>query len=606
MQTLKPSSSHIRENLPTWRKLQVLGTLSNDAIAGVAHSYVHYLNNKISKIETECSCIRNDARKAAILLNNQHTSLKAIDFEAINKIADSLIAESADAAQEIANQEAAIQSLVTRELIDNPNFKKCEKLSVETQLNYLRDFSFIKRRLTAIAHKERLRLEARTKKIGADQKSSYCSDETLSFISRGDEKNAEFLKKKFVVIKETGEAICLRDIQKNKSKNKFNESYFIIKNLEAVAQDNGFTPYMLTLTAPANYHPNPAKGTCSFNKYSTTDSQDYLKNAWARLRAQLAKPSCGISMSLTTCFGVRTAELHRDGCVHWHIVLFIDPKLVDRFKATLYKSYSDTQAKLEAIVGSTASTYALKYIIKTVDSDELQISYTDKDIEKDALRKSEDLSTITEGARVRAGIRAMSIRQVQYYGVKSSLTVFRTLNKITESTDQFPPEIASIIRNCRINDRHTKTKNLSAYKNFLQIHIHDVELIRQESTNKHGLLSEKVVGIRFISSGIEYYTNNKYEICSALKVAKNERSIDFKHLETSSTAHAVTLISIYPREKPAIKLASISRPTASELLKRAREINPSRYYVNYINPYIENTSTQTLSMDEICMLMSTA
>lgn len=606
MRILQQATPASTEAQPTWKKIQVLGTLSNDAILGVARSYVDYLKELIKEIYSTFSLYRKDIRQKAIQYVRESHPEKYLDLTLINAKASELMKKSANALIEEKNIQVALNALVEQEILSNPEFRiNSKQCSADIQLNYLLDGSFIKRRLTKIAHRARLRHEALTQKIGADKKSSYCSDETLRFIKRSDEKNEHFLSKKFVIITETGESICLLDIHKNKANNKYNETYFIIKNLEAISNENGFTPYMLTLTAPAKYHPNPGMGKRSFSVHSTIDSQTYLRDEWAKFRALIAKPKYGIPMSLESCFGVRTAELHQDGCVHWHIILFISPELIKNFKTALYKKFTDTQAKLELIEGSAAATYVQKYIIKTVNPKELKAEYAVTDIEKDAARKANDLSTISEGDRVRAGIRAMSIRQVEYYGVKSSLTIFRALNKITEPTGSFTSDVAKIISDCRINDRHTKQKNLNAYKNFLQKHINSVELTYKETINKHGLTRKKITGIRFTETGFEYKLDGKYEIRSACSIEKNNSTIDPKIEEISSTANAVTLISIYPREKPVIKLASISRPTASELLKRASEINPSRYYVNYINPYIESTSNQTLSMDEISMLMST-
>ncbi|MFF7065578.1 replication endonuclease [Pseudomonas sp. NPDC008258] len=528
---------------------------------------------------------------------------KIFDLAQIEALTLELQAHDEAALKEACAESQAINALVEHEITDNPHFKLgVPNCPTSVQLSYLLDSSFIKRRLSKICHRERLRKEAISKSIGGKGPVSYCSDDTLDFIRDGDKKNEIFLKNRQVIVKETGESINLLDLQKNKSKNKFNETYFIVKNLESIAQEQSFLPFMLTLTAPAKFHPNPLKGRCAFDAYSTTDSQTYLRKEWARFRAYLAK--IGVPMSLQFCFGLRTAELHRDGCVHWHLVLFINPAILATFQAALASRFSSTQADIISIDGCSTSTYALKYILKSVDLDDLPIDYTDQDRTVDELRKENDLSTVTDASRVRAGIRAMSIRQVQYYGINSSLTKFRMLNKITEQAESFPPDIRKILDDCRINPRNGQPKNLVAYKNFLQMYSEALELIHEETINKHGLQGNKIIGIRFIASNYEYITKDKYEIVTSKPKQQQSEAPQLSTGEISSTATAVTLISIYPRRAEHPNPKKIDRPTASELLKQAKLSNPERYMTAYISINATKALTETLNDMQISKLMS--
>ena len=583
-----------------WQQPHLLGTLSNSAVGGVALSYVHYLTSALRAIKDRHSTVRRSIRAMAIKHLSAQKPFDLVEFE---EIAASLEAQNNAALTEAREEVRAIETFIALQLEQNPQFKLATpNYSACIQLNYLLDASFVKRRLTKICHRERLRKEALAKKVGGSEPVSYCSNETLNFIRDADRKNELFLKHRQVIIKETGESICLLDLQKNKSKNKFNETYFIVKNLEAIAKEKDFLPFMLTLTAPAKFHPNPLKGRCAFNAYSTTDSQVYLRKEWARFRAYLAK--AGIPMSLESCFGLRTAELHRDGCVHWHLVLFINPAIIEQFKSALVNRFSSTQADIISIDGCSTSTYALKYILKSVDLEELPIDYTEKDRCVDAERKEQDLATVADASRVRAGIRAMAIRQVQYYGVESTLTKFRMLNKISESLNDFPNDVKSLLSDCRINPRNGEPKNLLAYKNFIQKHSDTIELIHEESINKHGLPTKKIIGIRFKASNYEYITKDKYEIISGQPKHTTPEPRCPATSEISSTANAVTLISIYPREADRINPTNFARPAASKLLKQAQLLNPTRYMTPYVTYNAPTEHSETLTYAKICSLMS--
>lgn len=583
-----------------WQQPKLLGCLSNSAVTGVALSFVRYLQSAIRAIENKHSAARKSLRSRAI---RERSKEEAFDFANFEDYAISLEAHDEAAIKESKAEVRAVEALITQEIAANPHFKLGpQNCPPSVQLSYMLDVSFIKRRLKKICHRERLRKEAITKSVGGIQPASYCSDETLGFIRDGDRRNELFLKNRHIIVKETGQAICLLDLYKNKSKNKFNESYFIVKNLEAIAKEQGFLPFMLTLTAPPRFHPNPLKGKCAFDAYSTIDSQKYLRNEWARFRAYLAK--IGIPMSLQSLFGLRTAELHRDGCVHWHLILFINPDIIEQFKAALDKRFSSTQADNKSIDGCSASTYALKYILKSVDLDELPIEFKESDKNVDMQRKNSDLSTISDGARVRAGIRAMSIRQVQYYGLNSSLTKFRILNKITESAESFPERVATVLEACRINPRNGNPKNLLAYKNFLENHNEDLELIHEDSVNKHGLAGKRVIGIRFRSADYEYITKDKYEVVNTPVPERQPEAVKLANSEISFTGKPVTLISIYPRRAEHLIPKKIVRPTASKLLKQAKLINPERYMTAYTSANTEIGFTNTLNDMQISKFMS--
>lgn len=612
MDVSQPESSPSENNVITLfdpRNKKMLRRLTADQVSGLTKHFISEIQTKINSIQ------QNNLPEYRQLFSGNLNTQPALDFDQKLKLT-ALGGHSCKKVEGILKKEAARIEREMRELSEfqislTPYLRApVHNCDHAMQLSYLTDFSFVKRRFTKAVHFARLEFEAKTRAVGGTTDIDYCSDETVKYIRRRDEKNAEFLKRRSVLVKETGALINLHDLHLKQAERKFNESYYIIKNLEAIAIERGLMPHMLTLTAPANYHPNPMNGRSSFDQTSSYDSQKYLSRTWAKLRALLNKR--GIPFSLEKCFGVRTAELHKDGCVHWHILMFIDPTIIEAFQSCLDFYFTSRQADVKEIDGVAAATYVLKYIGKTVDTTKL--GRTDLyDEQGDKIRKNQDLSTIADVERVRAGIRAMGIRQMQYYGIEGSLTLFRALNKITDSIANLPMSVRAILSECRMHDRsdgNTKITNFLAFKNFLCNYLSDVELVREEIINKHGAATKRVIGVRFLESMTEILTNDKYEVVTniedTIKPVKAKESLHDQLDEKSKAKAEVTLISIYPREKPITELVMISRPTASELLKKVREINPSRYYVNYINPYIKNASSTTLNADEVCMLMSTA
>lgn len=606
----QPKPSAVTDNVITLFdpcNKRMLRRLTADQVSGLTKNFISEIQAKIKHIQQAClpeyrQLFSGDSKAQLPLDFEKKLSLIECGTHPCKSIDEILKKEAARYDQEL-------RILCEIELSIYPYLRapvqKCDHI---IQISYLTDFSFVKRRFTKCVHNARLEHEAKTRSIGGKTDIDYCSNETVTFIRRRDEKNAEFLKRRSVLVKETGQLINLYDLHLKQAERKFNESYFLIKNLEAIAIERGLMPYMLTLTAPANYHPNPMNGRSSFDQTSSYDSQKYLTRTWAKLRALLNKR--GTPFSLEKCFGVRTAELHKDGCVHWHILMFIDPTALESFQKCLDFYFTSRQADVKEIDGVAAATYVLKYIGKTVDSTKLD--RTDLyDEQADKIRKEQDLSTIADVERVRAGIRAMGIRQMQYYGIEGSLTLFRAINKITNPTANLPASVRAVLSECRMHDRsggNTKITNFLAFKNFLCNHLADVELVREEIINKHGAATKRVIGVRFLESMTDILTNDKYEVVTniedTIKPVETKASLHDQPDEKSKAKTEVTVISIYPRKADRTNLESFARPTASELLKQAKLLNPDRYTTPYLECNAPPERSNSLTYAKICSLMS--
>lgn len=606
----QPEFSQSENNVITLfdpRNTKLLRRLTADQVSGLTKQFISEIQAKINSIQ------QNNLPEYRRLFSGDFNSQPTLNFDQKLKLV-ALGDNSCKAVEGILKKEAARIETEMRDLSEfqislmpylRAPVHNCDHLM---QLSYLTDFSFVKRRFTKAVHFARLEFEAKTRAVGGRTDIDYCSNETVKFIQRRDEKNAEFLKRRSILVKETGQLINLYDLHLKQAERKFNESYYIIKNLEAIAIERGLTPYMLTLTAPANYHPNPQNGRSSFDQSSSYDSQKYLSRTWAKLRSLLNKR--GTPFSLERCFGVRTAELHKDGCVHWHILMFIEPNILESFQQCLDFYFTSRQADVKEIDGVAAATYVLKYIGKTVDTSKLE--RTDLyDEQADKIRKEQDLSTIADVERVRAGIRAMGIRQMQYYGIEKSLTLFRALNKITDPLENLPESVRAILSECRMHDRsngNTKITNFLAFKNFLCDHLANVELIREEILNKHGATTKRVIGVRFLDCMIEILTSDKYEVVTNIqettKSAETKALLHWQEDEKSKSKDEVTVISIYPRKADRTNPKSSARPTASELLKQAKILNPDRYTTPYLAFNAPPQRSNPLTYSKIYSLMS--
>ncbi|QXG31678.1 replication endonuclease [Pseudomonas viridiflava] len=308
-----------------------------------------------------------------------------------------------------------------------------------------------RRRLHYESDIARLNLEATRKAVGGASADAehYASDTTLRKAREKRSGIQEYLKSKIMVNTRSGQSILLSELANQAATNRFNELYWVSKNFEAIASERGMGWLFLTYTAPPNYHPNPVKGKCSYDSsLGVKGSHSYILAAWARVRALLNK--WGLKSGIDRYFGFRTAETHKDGSVHWHLLVFAAPgvtQLVIDASMEHFPHYGQMKVEIgDSNIGS-ASSYIFKYLAKGFDSSIVQRNTSAKDTEIDELRELADLASIRNGERVRAALQAMRVRQCQTFGVQNILTLIRSINKIGEEEFMsLQGEVAAIVK----------------------------------------------------------------------------------------------------------------------------------------------------------------
>jgi len=146
-----------------------------------------------------------------------------------------------------------------------------------------------------------------------------------------------------------------------------------IRGYEEYAETQGMNAVFYTITAPSKYHANSKK----YNNATPKETQAFLVNQWAKVRAELAK--AGIPV-----FGVRVVEPHHDATPHWHMLLFM---LTEHEQATTntIKQYAMqvdgdekgaeqarfTAEQIDPAKGSAVG-YIAKYISKNINANHVE------------------------------------------------------------------------------------------------------------------------------------------------------------------------------------------------------------------------------------------
>jgi len=507
-------------------------------------------------------------------------------------------------------------------------------LPTEKSIRRACDYRSLKKQLIKIANDQRVNSEAISAQVGGATNQSYCSDQTLKFRKRQEELSQEALEKVYVRRSDSDQIITLAEIAKDQERRKFNHLFHIAKNLQVMADEAELTGHFVTLTAPGNYHPNPAKGKRSYDQSQLRNAHVYLQERWKLLRARLAK--AGIPLSISTLFGMRFVEVHKDGCAHWHLLIFTTP---DRF-ATFQQFADDLfpvhrqwdHVAIDRDKGE-ATSYLFKYLAKAVDSSKFDDARLTANA-LDDMRSEQDQASLASAERVTAALRAQRIRQYQCFGVGNAMTKYRLINKIEESVNSFDSAcVRSTLTACRMYNDGKKDKtnrNLTGFKMLLTKFSDAVEVVKESSLNRFGESTSRTIGLRFRCGHV--YLLPQYEISCTLEdlilesspepVFTSDHELDSLERESfleqiqpandddfyddlfKEQKDTVTVIYSDPRKAYPPERAKSLRPSASEPLKIVNELNPKRSQVKYIDKIPSSTAGPPLETPEIIILLS--
>lgn len=281
--------------------------------------------------------------------------------------------------------------------------------TVMSKLARLVDARFWRRTIRTILLREREHFYLRLRLVGKTAE-RYVSDSQLAT-------RLEQLRRQEAWMKETvlvprylspdaqGELLTLAAVAGD-ARTRFAKTYAFIKAMEAIATERGLVSAMVTLTALPEWHPNPSHGGNSWNGANPREAHRHIAKSWNAIQVELYKKGIGIS-------GLRVVEPHQDGCPHWHIWLIYRPEVETDILAAVMRQFPgklklrapsrrgqrvnpndvmfETRDDVLAGMGrplthpkegaqvevsridpaiSSGASYAMKYLLKTVDGGE--------------------------------------------------------------------------------------------------------------------------------------------------------------------------------------------------------------------------------------------
>lgn len=207
--------------------------------------------------------------------------------------------------------------------------------------------------------------------------SPYVSFEAVIHKREQRRKSLEYFRS-HELVNEQGDALDMEDVVNASSSNpahRRNEMMACVKGLELIAEMRGDCAVFYTITCPSRFHATLSNGRPNPKWTSATvrQSSDYLVDTFAAFRKAMHK-------SGMRWYGVRVAEPHHDGTVHWHLLCFMRKKERRAITALLRKfAIREDREELGSNTGprfkselinprkGTPTSYIAKYISKNID-----------------------------------------------------------------------------------------------------------------------------------------------------------------------------------------------------------------------------------------------
>lgn len=247
--------------------------------------------------------------------------------------------------------------------------------------------------------------------------SPYVSYEAVIHKREQRRKSLEFFQS-HELVNADGDTLDMEDVVNASSSNpahRRNEMMACVKGLELIAEMRGDCAVFYTITCPSRFHatlnngrPNP-----KWTSETVRQSSDYLVDTFAAFRKAMHKASL-------RWYGVRVAEPHHDGTVHWHLLCFMRKKDRRTLTALLRKfairedrdelgNNTGPRFKSELINPrkGTPTSYIAKYISKNIDGRGLA-----KEISKETGKSLRD-----SAEHVSAWASLHRVQQFRFFGI---------------------------------------------------------------------------------------------------------------------------------------------------------------------------------------------
>ncbi|UJD79835.1 replication endonuclease [Serratia rubidaea] len=276
------------------------------------------------------------------------------------------------------------------------------------------------------------------------QDSAYISADALAHFREQRRRTREFLKA-FELTNDDGFSIDLEDAfyaGPSNPRHRRIEMMTTVKGMQEIAEMRGDCAVWCTITTPSRFHATKSNGRLNpkWTAQTVRDSNNYLVNRFfASVRKKLNRNDL-------RWYGIRVAEPHHDGTVHWHMMVFCRPDDRDDIIGIMQTfAIRDDRAELgnditprfktELITAEKGSpiSYIATYIGKNLDAEPLRKPNKDTGAPPVDHESGKSMADTVEHALGWASLHR--IHQFQFFGIPSR-QVYRELRRLATQLDR--------------------------------------------------------------------------------------------------------------------------------------------------------------------------
>ena len=278
----------------------------------------------------------------------------------------------------------------------------------EAQFARLSDACFWRRCIRVILLREREHFYMRLHLVRRDAE-AYVSDAQLSTRLAQLKRQKQWMKETVLLPRylEPGQSTdTLLTLEKVAAspRTRFAKLYTFVKAMDVMAVEAELSAAMVTLTLEPQWHPNPSHGSNSWNGCTPRQAHQSIANRWQAILRDLDRFGIGVS-------GLRVVEPHKDGCPHWHIWLLYKQDAQQRIMETVMRYFPNKLKVRSAKRNSAKRVHSGKGKVRHLD----QMYDTLQSLKAGQVRSP---SHAKEGAQVEFALIDRSISSGASYAMK--------------------------------------------------------------------------------------------------------------------------------------------------------------------------------------------
>lgn len=286
--------------------------------------------------------------------------------------------------------------------------------------------------------------------------------------------------------------------------------YVRVLGLDRYCRNLGMACLFVTATLDSKWHPNPRNGRNSWNFSTPQEGHQELKRRWRQVQKRFAKKAGRMRF-------VNVKEVHKDGCVHSHMLIYVQPENAELLTEKLQRYFGPAPAtKIVAIEAkeeceseytafdssrkqsglATAASYIMKYIIPVIEHD-----VDAADVDPHAADSKASLRVLYDAHKATWGGRAIQIADVP--GSSTTWDEIRAIKQQHPNFHKLSADGFAIWKSATTND----------YFKFLQ----HLECLRQRSpkgrrrleflrANENGarIVGVEIDGVSFVTKDVNW------------------------------------------------------------------------------------------------------